>query len=316
MASLKTITNLMYFTLEKMMESGILRMMNSFVAVLIVLACGLSSCEKPFVDEMSGKHAPDDANVVLHFSMSEQNGFVSRAAVDIADICSRLNLAVFDGKGTKVKIVNQMLDTADGTVSFKLAEGDYQLVVIAHNGEGNATISSTAKVTFPSNKVTDTFFYYGDFLVSAERQTYELTLTRAVSMFRMVLTDGSMPSNVSKFKFYYLGGSSTFSPAEGVGCVNSKQTELRPVSTDGIFEIYTFPHTEKDTLTKVTVTALDENDVVQKEQVFENVPVVRNQITEYAGKFFEENGGEGTAVNGYLRMTANPEWDSVNKFPF
>ena len=65
-------------------------------------------------------------------------------------------------------------------------------------------------MTFPNNKVTDTFFYYGDLVVGTEKQSYDLTLTRAVAMFRLVLTDDEIPSTVAKLKFYYLGGSSTF----------------------------------------------------------------------------------------------------------
>lgn len=98
-------------------------------------------------------------------------------------------------------------------------------------------------------------------------------------MFRLVLTDEEIPGNVAKMKFYYTGGSSTFSPASGVGCVNSKQTEYRTVADDGVYEIYTMPHTEEDVLTKLTVTALDANDNIIKERIFEDVPVVRNQVT-------------------------------------
>ena len=46
-------------------------------------------------------------------------------------------------------------------------------------------------------------------------------------MFRLVLTDEEIPATVAKLKFYYTGGSSTFSPRDGYGCVNSKQTEVR-----------------------------------------------------------------------------------------
>ena len=48
-------------------------------------------------------------------------------------------------------------------------------MVIAHNGEGAATITSEEKVTFPNNKVTDTFYYYGDLVVTSEKQSYDLT---------------------------------------------------------------------------------------------------------------------------------------------
>lgn len=76
-------------------------------------------------------------------------------------------------------------------------------------------------------------------------------------MFRLVLTDEEIPSSVSKLKFYYVGGSSTFNPSTGYGCVNSKQTEIRTIA-NGVttFSIFTLPHTEDDVLTKLTVTPL------------------------------------------------------------
>ena len=123
--------------------------------------------------------------------------------------------------------------------------------------------------------MTDTFYYYGDLVVTSEVQSYDLTLTRAVAMFRMVLTDDEIPSTVTKFKFYYTGGSSTFSPSAGYGCVNSKQ----------------------------------------KERIFENVPVTRNQVTRYTGSFFG-NGGSGQTSDGTFRLTADPDWDSVNGYTF
>ncbi len=93
------------------------------------------------------------------------------------------------------------------------------------------------------------------------------------------LTDDEIPSTMTKIKFYYTGGSSTFSPSAGYGCVNSKKTEIRPVADDGVYEIFTLPHAEEDVLTKLTVTALDANDNIVKERIFENIPVTRNQIT-------------------------------------
>jgi hypothetical protein len=281
--------------------------------LFFALALLMTACEKPILSE-EDIVSTQDANVILHFKQYEQESF-TRAATDITELCSRLNIAIFDADGTKVKTVAQKeSDAGYGTVALTLAAGTYQLVVIAHNGEGSATITSTEKVTFPNNKVTDTFYYYGDLVVTTEVQSYDLTLTRAVAMFRLVLTDDEMPSNVAKLKFYYLGGSSTFSPKDGCGCVNSKQTEIRPVSDDGIYEIFTLPHTEDDVLTKLTVTALDQNDNTVKEKVFENIPVTRNQVTRYTGSFFGNSGGE--TGSGDFRMTADPDWDAVNSFTF
>ena len=278
-----------------------------FIALTLLVA----ACEKPILDEEDAV-TRKEANVILHMTQYEQEAFgnsgnraATRAATDITELCSRLNIAIFDADGTKVKTVAQKEgDASFGTVALTLAAGTYQLVVIAHNGEGSATITSTEKVTFPNNKVTDTFYYYGDLVVTSEVQSYDLTLTRAVAMFRMVLTDDEIPSTVTKFKFYYTGGSSTFSPSAGYGCVNSKQTEIRTVA-DGVttFDIFTLPHTEEDVLTKLTVTALDANDNTVKERVFENVPVTRNQITRYTGSFFG-SGGSGQTSDGTFRLTA------------
>lgn len=157
-------------------------------------------------------------------------------------------------------------------------------------------------------------------MVTDALQSYDLTLTRAVAMFRLVLTDDEIPSTVAKLKFYYLGGSSTFSPKDGYGCVQSKQTEIRPVPADFVsgtaFEIYTLPHTEEDVLTKLTVTALDANDNILKERKFENIPITRNQVTRYTGSFFGSGGGENTTNDGTFRLTADPDWDSVNGYTF
>ena len=287
--------------------------------MLFALALLAAACEKPVIDE--DLVATKDANVILHFKQFEQEAF-TRAATDITELCSRLNIAIFDAEGTKVKTVAQKEgDSSFGTVALTLTAGTSRLVVIAHNCDGSATISSTEKVTFPNNKVTDTFYYYGDLVVTEAKQSYDLTLTRAVAMFRLVLTDESVPSNVAKLKFYYLGGSSTFSPKDGAGCVASKQTEIRPVPADFVsgtaFEIYTLPHTESDVLTKLTVTALDANDNTVKERIFENVPITRNQITRYTGSFFGSgSGGGSSSSDGTFHLTADPDWDSVNGYTF
>ena len=92
----------------------------------------------------------NEANVILRFVQYEQESF-TRAATDVTELCSRLNIAIFDGDGTKVKTVAQKEgDASYGTVALSLAAGTYQLVVIAHNGDGSATITSTEKVTVSS----------------------------------------------------------------------------------------------------------------------------------------------------------------------
>lgn len=230
------------------------------IVPLLLFLLTFSACEKPILDETTGEVVPSEANVVLRFTQyewteqrepfelarkwpsrdgqrrSQQKAFsVDSGSVAatraITELCSRLNIAIFDSEGTKVKTVAQKEgDASYGTVALSLATGTYQLVVIAHNCDGSATITNTEKVMFPNNKVTDTFYYYGDLVVSSEKQTYDLMLTRAVAMFRLVMTDEDVPNNVAKFKFYYTGGSSTFSPSAGYGIVQRKQTEIRTLA--------------------------------------------------------------------------------------
>ena len=143
----------------------------------IALALLLAACEKSIIDEKTGKEIPADANVILHFSQYQQEAF-TRSATDITNLCSRLNIGIFDAEGTKVKTVAQKEgDASYGTVGLALEPGTYRLVVIAHSCDGSATITSTEKVTFPNNKVTDTFFYYGTLVVTDALQSYDLTLT-------------------------------------------------------------------------------------------------------------------------------------------
>lgn len=284
------------------------------------MATGLffTACEKPIIDESTEESvivkSDQTANVVLRMSEFEQMGSSTRTATDIRQLCSRISVALFSEESKQLSLTQKAEDEDFGTIAFRVAEGTYRLVVIAHNGEGNATISSTEKVTFQNNKVTDTFYYSDDIVVTSEKQEYNLSLIRAVAKFKLTLSDETTPEGVTKFKFYYTGGSSTFSPATGFGCVNSKQTEIREVNEKGVYEIYTCPHTQEDVLTKLTVTALDANDNTIKERVFEDIPIVRNQITEYNGSFFDEmNGSTG---NGSFVMTADPEWEATNTFSF
>ena len=155
--------------------------------------------------------------------------------------CTRINYAVYDMEGTRVKQVNQQLDDANfGTASFQLAEGNYFLVVVAHSSDGNPTMADPTCIKFTNAQgYSDTFLCSGDISIGDEPLDMNVTLERIVALCRFVTTD-DYPADVKKMKFYYTGGSSTFSPSAGYGCVNSKQTEIRAV-TDGVttFDIFT-----------------------------------------------------------------------------
>ena len=83
--------------------------------LFIALALLLAACEKPVLDEDIA--STREANVILHMTQYEQESFGTRAATNITELCSRLNVAIFDAEGTKVKTVAQKeADAGYGTV--------------------------------------------------------------------------------------------------------------------------------------------------------------------------------------------------------
>lgn len=281
--------------------------MKKVVLMLSVLL--LAACEKVEIGDVlvNGRVFQ---NVTLHVGSSSTSVMGTRADVPLSDVCGRLNVAVFDASGQKVKTAAQVVsDAGYGTVSLSLNDGKYTVVVIGHNCTGSATITNAEKVTFPNNKVTDTFYYCGSLEVKGEKQDVNISLQRAVAMIRLRLTDDvAALANVAQLKFYYLGGSSTFSPLAGFGCVNSKQTEYRVVNDDGVYELFTLPHSDIDAITKMTVTALDAGDNVVGEFTMENVPVSVNKVTNCTGSF---GSGAGKVD---VTITVDPEWDGDFEF--
>ena len=269
----------------------------------------ITSCEQVTFDDLEN----EDANVVLQLSCYQRMPFATRSMQDVTELCSRINIVIFNGD-TKLKTITQKSsDSNYGTIAMTLAEGTYKVVVIAHNGEGTATISSIEKVTFANNHITDTFYYYGDLNVTEERQTINLVLTRPVAAFRLAATT-DLPASVKTLRFYYTGGSSTFSPLTGFGCVNSRQTETREVSAgQREWDVFTFPHANEGLL-KMTITALDTAGNTLAERVLEDVPVTIDEVTRYSGDLFV--GSSGAVSSPTLSIKAEGDWKAVRDYDF
>lgn len=270
----------------------------------------LLSCEKVAIEPE--QPTTDPQAVVFTVGSIEQVDFentLSRAS--LPELCSRISFAVFKDED-KIKSANQVsTDNVFGTFSLNLAEGTYHVVVIAHNGAGNATISSPDKITFANNKCTDTFYYYGDVNVSGGG-TYVLNLKRCVSMFRMKITE-NMPSDIKQMQFYYTGGSSTFSAVTGYGCVNSRQTETIDVTSSMVggpttFEVYTFPHDNEGTL-NMKVSALAADGTPQREATY-TIPVTIRKITEFTTPYFQGTSSPNTSSFS-LTIDNDGQWEGL-----
>lgn len=286
----------------------------SMCAVLTIVAlCVLVACSKVSVSEE--KSEPSGNLKVTVFEIAKTPfGSLTRVEEPASAACTRLNFAVYDENGSRVKQVNQTSDMANfGTASFQLEEGDYTLVVVGHSSSGNPTMTNLKKIQFTnSTGYTDTFLCCGEVTIGEEPQELKVSLERIVSMCRFVLTD-DIPVEVKKMRFYYTGGSGAFNALTGFGCVASKQTVFFDVSsgTQKQFDLYTFLHeTESDI--SLLVTAYDDDDNVLYERDFE-VPMEQNHITWLTGAFFNGSGSSSTSISG---VTVNTDWAGETHITF
>ena len=278
--------------------------------VILLAVLTMNACEKGYTAEEETK-AGNESNVTLRVKSIEmvpfENTTISRASTEMSELCSRLQFAVFKDGEKKKNISQQAGDASFGEATISLPEGDYQLVVMGHSCTGTATITDLEKITFPSNKVTDTFYYYGTFTVGNDSKTVELDLKRAVAMLRFNLTQ-PLTENIKQLKFLYTGGSSTFSAITGFGSVNSRQTEIRDVTSgQKVFEVYTFPHAQEGKL-KVTITALDANGTEVAETVMEDIPVEVNKISVYNGVLFDDTTNSSSPS---IKVKGDGDWDGT-----
>ena len=273
----------------------------------MMAALTLASCGK------SNDDIPEAGNLNVSVRQLAEVPFDTFSQSAIAEVCTRMNFALYDQSGSRIKQVNAMAGSASfGTGSFGVGEGTYQLVVVAHSAGGNPTMSNSSKIQFSNaTGYSDTFLYSEDVTVGDEPLNLQVTLERIVALCRFVVTD-DIPVGVARMQFYYTGGSGSFNASTGLGCVNSKQKVLFDIDDNHKqFDLYTFPHEHEDTLS-LTVTALSATDEVMYERDFV-VPVVQNQISWLTGAYFT-----GSAISDFTVTSrdVNTEWDGESHYTF
>ena len=158
----------------------------------LAIAITLASCEKVAIPESD---ASEELNGNLHVSVYqiEQTPFAgSTRTTEAASVaCTRLNFAIYDEGGSRLKQINQTSDnTGFGQCAFQLDEGTYQLVVVGHSANGNPTMTNLTKIQFTNTTgYTDTFLCYGEVTIGEEQVEYEVSLDRIVALCRFVVTD-------------------------------------------------------------------------------------------------------------------------------
>ena len=292
-----------------------------------IAVCILIACEKPIIQDdsvVSDSVADKNANLTVTVYEIEKTPFeyftrgttapVTRDTKLASEACTRLNFAIYDEGGSRIKQVNQTKAEADfGKASFQLEPGDYTLVVVGHSSNGNPTMTNLNKIQFTNTQgYTETFLYHATVTIAEDPVEKQASLDRIVSLCRFVLTD-DIPAEVKKMRFYYTGGSGAFNANTGLGSVNSKQTMTFDVtsSSQKQFDLYTFLH-EVESSIALKVTALDASDNVLYERDFD-VPMEQNHITWLSGAFFTGSGSSSITITG---VTVNTDWAGETHLTF
>lgn len=251
--------------------------------ILLILIFTQTSCERVTFDK-TGVDNEDGFELNFHVENIE-----ARSISNVSKLCNKINLAVYDSVGDRVKSITQCSDYDNdfGTIKVFLPEGNYNVMVLAHNGNKNASTKDMTRITF-NGKVTDTYISSENISVSG-KSDYQMTLKRCVAKILFKVED-KIPENIRQIKFYYTGGSSTLDGISGWGCVNSRQTEIRDVqveahSDSSVYELYTFPKDSNSCLS-ITVSCLDESGNVVYKRVFDDVYVSMSNVTTCAEKLF------------------------------
>lgn len=278
--------------------------------ILIILIFSQTSCERVSFDK-SDIENKDGFELNFHVGNIDTSGIV-----DVSKVCNKINFAVYDSIGDRVKSISQSSDYDNdfGTVKVCLPEGNYKVVALAHNGKTNASTTNMNRITF-NGKVTDTFVYSEDINVKGNSD-YQMTLKRCVAKILFTIKD-KVPDEVKQIKFFYTGGSSTLDGISGWGCVNSRQTEIRDVKAEAradssVYELYTFPQDSNGSLV-ITVSCLDSSGNIIYERMFDDVKVSKCGITTCTARLF--SGGE-ISLSKDLVLKADDKWRDGEIYKF
>lgn len=221
--------------------------------------------------------------VTLTFSPYEQSAMAktTRATTSIANVVNHLDVWITDGT-TTTDLHQTNTDAGFGTVSMTLDKTKtYTLYAVGHKADG-ATLSDGV-ISFTDDKTTHSMFYSTTFS-PATTTSLSCLMNRIVADFRMEITD-DIPAECKSLRFTISDVFDRWNVTTGGTHPLNRVSTINCNGTSAIFNIYAIT-TNEQTLHTVTVEALDENDGVIQERVFENVPLRNGYKTNYRGTFF------------------------------
>ena len=241
----------------------------------------LTGCSSEQVEELKVKNE-ELSEVTLTFSPFQMEA-MTRTAVSIADVVNHLDVWIYES-GSEVASVHQTTaDAAFGSITVTLDKTKtYTLYAIGHKAAGPATLADGI-ITFPDDKVTHSMFYTTTFS-PATTTSLSCLMNRIVADFRMEITD-DIPAECKSLRFTISDVFDRWNVTTGGTHSLNRVSTINCNGTSAIFNIYAIT-TDAQTLHTVTVEALDENDAVIQERIFEDVPLRNGYKTNYRGTFF------------------------------
>ena len=268
------------------------------LAAMVLTTCS-SESEEP--SALNGSPV-ENGTVTINFSPYQMEA-MTRSAVSIADVVTKLDVWIYEN-GSEVTSVHQSTSDADfGSVSVTLDKTKtYTLYAIGHKADG-ATLADGV-ISFTDDKTTHAMYYTTTFS-PATTTSMSCLMNRIVADFRLEITD-DIPTNAVKFRFTIASVFDRWNVTTGATHGINRVSTINYVGTSAIFNIYAIT-TDAQTLHTVTVEALDENDAVIQERVFENVPLRNGYKTNYRGTFFID-----TPMSMSFTVNDWNEYDVVN----
>lgn len=267
-------------------------MKKTFFTVLCVLCAGLSACTS---DEPSTSTASigikadttEEEPITVTFGFGyDITPMSARTRTAITSAATQIDIWFSDGE-TMSDIHQSSSDPNFGTVTATLDKRKtYTLYALAHKGTEAATLTD-GTVSFPDDKVKDTFWYTTTFSPS-ETTSVNCDMTRIVAQLRLETTD-PIPSNVKKMRItvndVYDRWSLTDGPDHQLNRVSTITISSTNQDGTATFNFYAITPDE-ETLHTVTFEALDSEDAVVQMRSFTDIPLRSGYKTCLRGDFF------------------------------
>ena len=248
--------------------------------VLALAAIVLTACSQDESENAFNGSTVENETVTMTFSPYQMEA-MTRSAVSIASVVNHLDVWITDGT-TTTDIHQTNTDAGFGTVSMTLDKTKtYTLYAMGHKADG-ATLSEGV-ISFTDDKVTHSMFYTTTFS-PATTTNLSCLMTRIVADFRIEITD-DIPAECKSLRFTISDVFDRWNVSTGGTHQMNRVSTINCNGTSAIFNVYAIA-TDAQTLHTVTVEALDENEGVIQERVFENVPLRNGYKTNYRGTFF------------------------------